>query len=174
MAGWSLRQAISRRLGFVSGLLGVVVALSPLATGCGGSSSSTAGSKTLPPAEYGAEQQVVAYVRAYDSALAPFTHPPANPRDLRHALALEDQAIATLKGTVPPPRFESDHRALIGALESERTAIGQVGSAVANHNPVAASNAEARNVAGQAAVNAAIQKLASDIGTCLKAHNCSS
>jgi hypothetical protein len=147
-------------------VLGVSAATLGLVAGCGGSTAHT----TLPPAEYAAELQVATYVRAYDAILATTTHPPAHPRDLRKALALEDQTIRDLKALVPPRGFENDHKAVIAALERERSTIGLAARAIASHAPIAESNAQSQIGSAQAGVNEAIQKLGSELRACYSAH----
>ncbi|MGZ4183352.1 MAG: hypothetical protein ACXVUL_22040 [Solirubrobacteraceae bacterium] len=92
--------------------LGILVTVLLLSAGCGSSATSSSGPK-VSPEQYDNSQRDVAYVRAIDQIMRPFSKPPENPTDYLGATRRLRTAIGKLESLVSPPVFAASQRHLM-------------------------------------------------------------
>lgn len=138
--------------------------------GCGGGTGSTSTKPKLSPQQYDNAQSIAAYIPAVRHALAPFSHPQANPTDIGHAERLLRTAIGELKALTPPTGFAKYQADLVRALEGQVATSPALAAALRAKAPTALNNAQAKNTQAGNRVRAAIAEGDAALTKC-KANN---
>jgi hypothetical protein len=115
----------------------VILAVVLVLAGCG---ATTTTRTTLPPGQYENAQRILGYAKAMREAMAPSTHPPAEPTNYVASGRELQTGSSRVSALTPPPPFTTSHEHILHGLLGQLAINGKLEQAARAHNTVAISN----------------------------------